>query len=1002
MEEAGQGNPATGGADAADLRAAGFVAVDRVPSLLRSLPGPEALWIRECARTASPDDALLQAVRLAEVSPESVRRLIDEGGCPLTRVLAVLGGSRALGDLLVSHPDRIKALGQEPRSSREELLEAVGVGSSRDDWPVFDDSGDILVAAPGATADDLRLAYRRVLLDIAADDLTDPTPVANTPQIGRRLADLADAALEGALALARREIDPSGRVRLSIIAMGKTGARELNYVSDVDVMYVAEAGSADVGEREVIEIATRLAALSAQACSGPGFEPPLWPVDAALRPEGHDGALVRTVASYAAYYDRWAQNWEYQALLKARAAAGDRELGARFEEMAAPLVWSAAGRPGFVESARLMRRRVEQNIPRSEVDREIKLGPGGLRDVEFTVQLLQLVHGRTDPTLRVRDTVGALVALSAGGYVGRTQADELTRAYCFLRCVEHRAQLWRMRRTHLIPSAAGELRVMGRSVDASAFPSWQMLAEELTRVRTRVRDLHEDVFYRPIVAATAALSPDEASLDREAATARLAAVGYVDPAGALGHITALTAGTSRRAAIQRHLLPVFISWLADGADPDLGLLSFRSLSEQIGDSHWYLSLLRDSGVAAARLCALLSDSRWIADALSRRPEAIAWLDDDAQLEALPVNRLRAEVRALVGRHPDAATAVERVRFVRSRELTRAGMADGLCGVLPVRPAVSDAADVALEGALAIAQRQEESEHGGRLVDVALVAMGRFGGRESSYASDADVLAVHRCLPGIDEATGAAAAARILTRVTQLLGRPTTQHTLLVDMDLRPEGRSGPLSRTVASYQEYYRTWASPWEHQALLRARGAAGPRGLVEEFTEIIDPIRYGWTPSVEDLRTIRLLKARMENERLPRGADPVRHVKLGPGGLTDVEWVVQLVQLRYAHEVPSLRVTATMDALAAAQQAGLVVAEDADVLREAWSLASRIRAGNVLTSGRMSGTTLDSLPLDGREHRALARLLGYPAEAEDRLDEDWRRAARRSRAVMERLFWE
>jgi glutamate-ammonia-ligase adenylyltransferase len=991
----GAGEPGPG---AAELRAAGFVEVDRVGGLLASLPGSGERWVRACSVTARPDEALLQAVRLAEADPSLVRSLIDEGGRPLGRVLGVLGGSRALGDLLVSHPDRARALWETPVSARATMLGAVGAPAI----PLGEEGADAPVAAPGATADDLRRAYRRVLLDIVGDDLTDPEPVRRMPAVGRALADLADAALEAALALARRDVDPGGRVRLTVVAMGKTGARELNYVSDVDVMYVAEAGSADVEEREVIEIGTRLAALSAQACSGPGAEPPLWAVDTALRPEGRDGALVRTLDSYQAYYARWAQTWEYQALLKARAAAGDRDLGARFEAVAASFVWSAAGRPGFVDNARAMRTRVEENIPRSEVDRELKLGPGGLRDVEFTVQLLQLVHGRTDPDLRVRDTVGALAALSTGGYVGRSRAAELTRAYCFLRTVEHRAQLWRMRRTHLVPSDHAELRAMARSIDPVALPSAEDLEAELTRVRTRVRALHEEVFYRPIVAATASLSPDEAALDRDAAMARLAAVGYIDPAGALAHITALTAGASRRAAIQRHLLPVFISWLADGADPDLGLLSFRSLSEQIGDSHWYLSLLRDSGVAATRLCRLLSGSRWIADALSHRPEAIAWLDHQSDLQALPVQRLRTEIRALVGRHPDAATAAERVRSVRARELTRAGMADGLSGVRPVRAAISDAADVALEGALAIAQREDEAVHGGRQADVALIAMGRYGGRESSYASDADVMVVHRCAPGVDDARGAAAAARIASRVRELLGRTTSQMGLAMDTDLRPEGRSGPVSRTVESYREYYQDWASPWEHQALLRARGAAGPEDLVSAFLEVVDPIRYQWTPSPQDLRAIRLLKARMENERLPRGADPARHVKLGPGGLTDVEWVVQLLQLRHAHDVEALRATSTMGALDAAEAAGLVDGEDAATLREAWSLASRIRAGNVLTSGRMSGAKLDVLPLADREHAALARLLGYASGGEGQLDEDWRRAARRSRKVMDRLFWE
>lgn len=975
------------------LRSGGFVEPDRALRLLGDLPGGRSQWLALLTRAADPDLALLQAVRLHEGDPDLLPALGAAGGDRLTRVVAVLGASRALGDLLVSHPERVPAVWEETASPREFLMGAVGA----------DPVAPVPVAAPGADADAVRRAYRQVLLGIVADDVTAADPVALMPEVGRRLSDLADAALEASLALARRDIDPSGRVRLAVIAMGKTGARELNYISDVDVMHVAEAApGSDADEREVVEVGTRLAALAAQGCSGAGSEQPLWTVDTALRPEGRDGALVRTIDSYVAYYTKWAQTWEFQALLKARAAAGDPGLGHAFEQAVAPFVWSAAGREGFVENARAMRTRVEDNIPRREASRELKLGRGGLRDVEFTVQLLQLVHGRTDASLRVRDTVSAIAALTAGGYVGRSQGAELTSCYCFLRAVEHRTQLMRMRRTHLIPSDPHDLRTIGRSIDASRFHSAEALTAELDRVRARVRALHEDVYYQPIVAATAQLSPDEAALDQDAARARLAAIGYIDPRGAMAHISALTAGTSRRATIQRHLLPVIISWLADGADPDLGLASFRTLSEQIGDSHWYLALLRDSGVAAARLCRVLPNSRWIADALSNRPEAISWLDDDDLLEPMDPQRLDAEVAALVGRHPDARTAALRVRAVRSREVTRAGLADALSGIAPTRPGIAQSSDAALAGALTIARREWAEEHGSHAAEIAMVAMGRYGGEESSYASDADVLVVHRALEGVPEDLAARAATHVANRVRALLGTTTAQMSLGVDMDLRPEGRSGPMSRTVGSYREYYGRWASTWERQALLRARPAAGPGDLLEEFIATVDPIRYGPEPTTSQLRDIRLLKARMETERLPRGIEPNRHVKLGPGGLSDVEWVVQLIQLRHAGRVEELRTTSTLGALSAEVEAGLVAPEDADTLREAWSLASRVRAGNVLATGRTSGVKLDVLPRDHRELVPLARLLGYPAGSEDSLEEDWLRAARRSREVMDRLFWE
>lgn len=975
-----------------ELRVAGVLDPIRGAEFLQQLPNDPVRWLDALTLTADPDLALLQAVRLTEAAPALVNGVIDEGGDRLHRLVAILGGSQWLGDYLIAQPEeRVKCLWEEPGNLRALLLESVGA-SATDAVPV---------ASPQASVDDLRRAYRRVLIDIAADDLCSAHPIEFMPEVGERMADLVDASLEAALAIARRDIDPEGRIPFAVIAMGKTGARELNYISDVDVVYVVDNADG-LEEREVVELGTRLAVALASACSGPGSEPPLWSVDANLRPEGRHGVLVRTIESYETYWRQWAQSWEFQALLKARACAGDRDLGRRFEAACEPYVWNAASAPSFVESARDMRRRVENNIPAKVADRELKLGRGGLRDVEFTVQLLQLVHGRTDDSLRVKSTVEALGALAAGGYVARNDAAELTRCYCFLRTVEHRAQLPKMRRTHVVPKDPGQLRAMGRAIDAEQFAQADILETELERVRHRVRALHEDVFYRPIVIATSQLSPDEAALDQEAAYDRLRAIGYVDPVGALGHIRALTSGASRRATIQRHLLPVFISWLSNGADPDLGLLNFRTLSEQIGDSHWYLALLRDSGVAAGRLCQILPNSRWVAEALSNRPEAVAWLDGDSHLESPNVERLVGEVHSLISRHEDAHDAATRVRAVRSRELLRAAFGDCLSGIAPCRQSMCDGADAALIGALDIAAREERKERGHDVAELVLVAMGRYGGREPSYASDADIIAVHRPVNGVSEAEAAAGATAIINRLKALLGATTNQMSISVDLDLRPEGKSGPMTRSLESYREYYSKWASTWERQALLRARPVAGPADFMDAVVELLDSIRYGAALGDAEVRDIRLLKARMENERLPRGAEPARHVKLGPGGLTDVEWVVQLLQLRHAHRVDALRTTSTLDALSACVAEGFLDPQQGEDLRRAWELASRIRSGNVLASGRMSGVKIDMLPRDIKDLVPLARLMGYTQGREMDLEDDWLRAARRARVVMDQVFWE
>lgn len=957
---------------------------------------------------ASPDDALLGLTRVLEAAEgtpaaEHLATVLGRQSGARDRLLGVLGVSTALGDHLARHPEDAAEVGEgdlltsDPVAVRAELLAAVDARETDvPGGPPVPVAG--LVGEEGTDA--LRRAYRRRLLLIAAGDVAAREPSAAVlPDVAAALADLAAAALEAALALARAEHPDHGAARLCVVGMGKCGGRELNYVSDVDVIYVAEPATG-VDEPVGLAVASRLATTLGRVCSAPSGEPALWPVDAALRPEGKNGPLVRTVASHAAYYERWAKTWEFQALLKARPVAGDVEVGEAYRAAIAPMVWAAAGREHFVEDAQAMRRRVEENVPQAEVDRQIKLGAGGLRDVEFTVQLLQLVHGRTDPALRSPTTLDALAALAAGGYVGRDHAARLGVCYRTLRVLEHRLQLHRLRRTHLMPATAGELRWLARSI---GLRDGDAVLDQWRAVRRDVRRLHEELFYRPLLPATARLSPEDVSLAPEAARARLAAIGYHDPAGAMRHITALTEGVSRRASIQRQLLPVLLGWFAEGSDADAGLLSFRRVSDELGSTHWYLKLLRDSGAAAERLARVLSSSRYVADALARSPESIAWLDDDAELDPRDRERLAAEAAALLARTPDDAEAVTLLRALRRRELARTAVAEVLA--LRTAPATSTAltaaADVAMEGVLRTVERQVEATDG-LLTRLSVIAMGRYGGGEMGYGSDADVMFVHQPLPGADETRAQAQATAMATRLRALLGGTGPEPALEVDADLRPEGRNGPLVRTLASFAEYYGRWSSPWEAQALLRARPCVGDAELGERFVDLVAPVRYpagGAAASV--VKEIRRIKARMEAERLPRGVDPARHLKLGRGGLSDVEWTVQLLQLLHAHEVPGLRTPSTLDALAAAVDAGLLAEPDAAILQEAWLLSSRLRDGIVLWTGRSGGAMADVLPHDRRALSGLARMLGLPPGSGAELEETYLRTGRRARAVMERVFY-
>ncbi|HEX2315716.1 MAG TPA: bifunctional [glutamine synthetase] adenylyltransferase/[glutamine synthetase]-adenylyl-L-tyrosine phosphorylase, partial [Thermomonospora sp.] len=744
-------------------------------------------------------------------------------------------------------------------------------------------------------------------------------------------------------------------------------------------------------------------------CSASTPEGSLWEVDAALRPEGKAGPLVRTLASHRAYYERWAKTWEFQALLKARPVAGDAELGQAYVDMIGPLVWKAAAGEDFVEDVQAMRQRVEAHLHRrtDESERELKLGPGGLRDIEFAVQLLQLVHGRADETLRSPNTLEALASLSQGGYVGRDDAAGLASAYRFLRRVEHLIQLYRLRRTHTVPDDEQDLRRLGRALGLRTDPVGEFTA--LWRRHARgVRTIHEKLFYRPLLRAVARLPEEEARLTPEAARTRLTALGFNDPAGALRHIEALTSGVSRRAAIQRTLLPVMLGWFAAAPDPDAGLLGFRQVSDALGTTPWYLRLLRDDVTVAERMARVLASSRYATDLLLRAPEAVALLGGDDGLARRPFDALLAEALAAVRRredddkaaHESAEDAVAAVRGLRRRELFRTAVADllGLTDVASVGEALTDIATVTIEAALQAAVNKIEMERRGPLpTRIAVVAMGRFGGHELGYGSDADVMFVHDPLPGADERDAQNAAHSVAEEMRRLLARPAPDPPLVIDPNLRPEGKAGPLVRTLASYAAYYARWSAPWESQALLRADPLIGDPELGHRFRALIDPVRWP-RDGIDDkaLREIRRLKARMESERLPRGVERRLHTKLGPGGLSDVEWVAQLLQLQHAHEVAGLRTTRTLAALDAAVRAGLLDEADGEVLSSAWRLATRIRGTMMLVRGRAS----DLLPTDHHRTRsAVTMVLGYPGTGD--LLEDYRRHARRARAVVERVFY-
>lgn len=949
-----------------DLVRMGFVDGERAKELVTALDLP-AEQVAELARVADPDGAL---AILSQFGPKLLDVLSDETA--RKQLFALIGSSSALGEFLLRHPNLLKDFGTN-----------IHPGS-------FDTSHMRALFSAAETTIELRVVYKRLLLRIVVCDVLEEIDFEQT---SNALAELAGATLQRAYELANIEVPNSANTKLAIIAMGKSGGRELNYQSDVDVIFAAEP-VADTPTEEAIAIATKVASRVMRICSERTAEGAIWEVDANLRPEGKSGPLVRTVGAHVQYYERWAETWEFQALLKARFVAGDSDVGEQYINAIKPMVWQSSTREDFVGQVRRMRGRVIEHIPSAEVDREIKLGPGGLRDVEFAVQLLQLVHGRADESLRSVTTLPALRSLIDGGYVGRTDGATLAAAYEFLRVLENRIQVFQLRRTHLLPDDETELRRLARGM---GMRSSTELLDQWNHHRVEVRRLHEKLFYRPLLEAVAAISTDEMRLTTQAAKDRLSALGYADPAGALTHLEALTSGVTRRAAIQKALLPAMLQWFSDSPNPDSGLLAFRKISDELGTTHWFLKKLRDESEGAQQLAQVLASSVYVADLLIRAPESVSIFGDDDELQPRTLDQLLAEMQSAVKRH-QGSDAIAAVRRVRRRELLRIAVCDVL-GRLTISQsgiALTELTIATLEASLAAVSKGIETQLGKPLpMRMAIVLMGRVGGYEAGYGSDADVMFIYE--PIGDEQEAHEAALSVAVELRRALAEPGPDPALEIDADLRPEGRNGPLVRSLASYRSYYERWSATWEAQALLRANPVVGDKELCQKFTHLINPLRWPVSGlSAEEVKEIRRIKARVESERLPRGADPATHLKLGRGGIADVEWAVQYLQMQHAHSISGLRTTSTLQALHAAREAQLISEADAHDLEAAWLLVSTIRDGIVLLRAKPSDLMLKQVG----ELAGLAHLLGEGSDKGQDLRDRYLRVTRLARKAFERVF--
>jgi glutamate-ammonia-ligase adenylyltransferase len=843
-------------------------------------------------------------------------------------LVAVLAASRSLGRVLLADPSALDRL--RPTVPREPIP-----------------SSDI------ATLVEWK---RRELLRIAARDLTGAADFETTTV---DLSVMAADVLAGVHELAAEHLHTDDR--LAVIALGKLGGRELNYASDVDLMLVGE------GDPDRVLRAAR----SAVELAGRAFR-----VDTNLRPEGRDGPLVRRLTSYEAYWDKWARPWERQALLKARPCAGDPALGAAWHASTARFVWGTTFGADDLREIRSLKLRAEVEVDRrGGAARDVKRGPGGIRDVEFAVQLLQLVHGRVDVELRAPGTLATIEDLRRGGYVDEDDAVALADSYRFLRRVEHAVQLDDEQQTHSVPEDRGSRRRVARVLGFRGAPeSGPTVAfdEALARHRARVRSIHERVWFRPLLAALSGAGP----LGETAAVERLEAFGFADADRTRQAVAELTRGLTRSSRMMQQLLPLLLDWLSASPDPDLGLLGLRRLASGEQRSTAMATAFRDSPEVARHLALLLGTSRQLGDILVANPDLIERLPDEHRLHTQPLDGLVSSGLAATSWRGEAAERQRALQRWKQRHLLGVAARD-VFGQAPVEQVGADLTGLA-EASLEVSLRNLDPQ-----VRFAVIALGRLGGAELGYASDLDVAFVH-------DGTDVQEAERLATGLLRFVGGDTPAEQIwAVDADLRPEGRSGPLARSLEAWDGYLARWASTWERQAYLRARPVAGDAALGHRLVERVRSAVWERPLTPDEEREVRRMKVRMDRERISSGDDPEFHLKLGRGTLSDVEFTVQLLQLRHRVAEPS-----TMAALHALVEAGHLPAEEAERLEEAYRFCERARNRTFLVVGEG-----DALPTRPELITPVARSLGMTVAE---LRDTYRRVTRRARRVVERRFYD
>ena len=1007
--------------------------------LLGALLPPEQVAELTLAALATPlpDMALNGVERISMVAVREEFLEVCSRRSRVAQLMNICGSSPFLTNIICKDPYFFQRLFQERdiMRARGEAEMLATLRSRIPDEPGYQEVFPLL----------RRFKYAEILR-IAARDLNGLAPLE---EVTAELAALACATLQIAYEAARRELvrehgvpleeTPGGMVEadLTIIGMGKLGGRELNFSSDIDLIYFYSsdfgetAGVADdrggiKGKISLHTFFVRLAEMVSRAISqvtGDGF---VFRVDMGLRPDGRGGDLASSMRSAEIYYESWGQSWERAALMKARPVAGSLQLGEQILASLDPFIYRRYLDYNLIEDMMSMKKRIDASLVRSQQGEvNIKLGRGGIREIEFFIQALQLVYAGKHPNLRERNSLKALWNLRDSRIVKEADCTSLAEAYRFLRIVEHRIQVVQERQTHSLPRKPDEMRALARRCGFLRADGALRFVEALEAHRRSVSEIYGDLFLSRDQRIKEEVLPEvyfffDTKAEPDLIKDMLAERHFEHPDAAYENLLVLRDGpprlnlTERGRRILEKIAPLFLQEIFVSPDPDLALANLERFLAAIRTRSSFYALLAENRDILKLLTSMFGMSEFLSKIFIGHPELL-----DSMITR-GYAYLRKE-RATMARELDTVLSqadgfeeqLDAMRRYRHEEFLRIGMNDihGKMGQPEVALQLTNLAEICLDSACCMATKElfrygrpwvTEADGTRREASFAIVAMGKLGGFELNYHSDLDIIYIYDgqgMTDGEKSITNREYFAKLGQKIIMILTSQTREgYVYKIDTRLRPSGNAGPLVASLESFQSYHGTESQIWERQALTKARVTYGAPRLRAAIERVIARAVYGFGADEMVKNEIHRLRMRMETE-LAKETTGSYNIKTGRGGMVDVEFVVQYLQLSFGHQYLELRNCNTLGALEAVRQLDLLPGADCQALADGYHflrrLENRLRIIHDYSMNDLGG------PL--RYLNKLARRLGYDAQLKNPgqvLMADYERVTSAVRAVYEKVL--